>query len=133
MYELGASPPTGAVQVSVTVDPVTVPDNPDGAAGATSGAAPESARNVTRGAGHPDTPNVPAAPPRREKHDHEIEDAPMLGPAAPGTCATLTPVDGAAGERLAPPPHADRKTSAAKAGALASNRPDIETSVAGWL
>ena len=129
MYELGASPPTGAVQLSVTVDPVTVADNPDGADGATSGADPVSAFKVTRGAGQPDTQNVPAVLPRREKHDHETDDAPMLGPAVPGTCATLMPMDGATGERLVPPPHADRKNSAARGGALASNRPRIETSM----
>jgi hypothetical protein len=128
MYELGASPPTGATQFSVTVDPVTVADNPDGADGAASGAAPVSAFKVTRGAGHPDTPNAPAVPLAREKHDHETEDAPRLGPAVPGSCATLMAVDGAVGERP-PPPHADSTSNAARAGALAVNRLRIETSV----
>src|SRR4051794_6800640 len=97
MYELGGSPPAGAVHVSATVDPVTVAESPEGASGATSAAAPVKARRVTRAGGHPDKPNVPVVP-TCEKHDHETEDAPSEGLAVVGICTTLMPVDGATGE-----------------------------------
>jgi hypothetical protein len=115
----------------VTVDPLTVADRLVGADGA-SRRAPEAGRNrdvVTRAAGHPDEPNVPAVPAARAKHDHETEDAPIAAPIVPGACTTLMPVDGAAGDRLGPLPHAERKNSAAMIGAPTSHRPRIGPSV----
>src|SRR6266571_3449311 len=112
------------------MDPLTVPERLVGAAGALS-AAPAAGRNrdvVTRAAGHPDEPNVPVVPVARVKHDHETDDAPMFGPDVPVPCATLTAVDGAAGERFVPPPHADTQNTAARVVAIAVDRPLIGAS-----
>jgi len=128
MYEVGASPPTGALQFSATVDPLTVADKPVGADGALTAAAVRNRDVVTRAGGHPDEPNVPIVSLTCVKHDHETDDAPRFGPVVPVPCATLMAVDGAAGERFVPPPHADINNMATRVVVIAVDRPRIGAS-----
>jgi len=109
-YEVGASPPAGAVQFNTTVEPVTVAEKFVGAPGALRGAAVagRSGAAGARSGGQSDVPNVPV-PTARVKQDHEIV-APPLATAELGP-DTVIP-DGDAGPRPDPPPHAATATDA---------------------
>jgi hypothetical protein len=103
-YEVGASPPAGAVQFNTTVEPVTVAEKFVGAPGALMAPAVAGRNGATgvRTEGQSDVPNVPV-PAARVKQDHEMAALALvtaeLGPDTPMP-------DGAAGLRPDPPPHA---------------------------
>jgi hypothetical protein len=111
VYDVGASPPTGAVQFSVTVEPETVAEKFVGAPGALIGAAVAGRSGVAgpRGAGQPDVPNVPV-PVARVKHDHVTAETPP--PAAVELGPETAMPDGATGARPDPPPQAAMHTDA---------------------
>src|SRR5437899_1556633 len=113
-YDVGASPLAGADQFSVTTDPLTDPKRLLGTPGALMAAATAPGRIrelVTRG-GHPD-PNAPVVPAALVKQAHDTETTAGVWPVGPTPGATLMAVEGAAGVRTVPPPHAETQSKAA--------------------
>src|SRR5262245_11464526 len=115
-YDVGASPVVGAVQFSVTMEPLTVAVSALGAPGAVTGLPVAAAiRKIVIGAGHPEAPNAAWATPPLAKQDHDTVPAVVVGFAAPESGATRSAVVGALGSLLEPPLHADRKSDVAMA------------------